>query len=167
MPLQTVSAHPSAQIPHESILEGRRGLWSLVIILWSILWSSISNCFDISRLHPQGKGGPEWTFCGLWIILLNYEHNLNHNVFWCISKNLRFCQNLLFLTKSERSERDTRTDGGRRRTHTLFKVEAHLHKKPFGAKNWSAKLLRHFFAPIQECSHGAEDENHRILDKSC
>ena len=32
------------------------------------------------------------SFCGLWTIIMDYEHNLDHDTFLRISKNLRFYQ---------------------------------------------------------------------------
>ena len=83
----------------------------------------------------------------LWIM----NHNLglwtqsNHGVFLTYLRNSQILSNSSkfssFLAKSERSERDTRTDG-RRRAHTLFKFEAHLHKKPLrGNKSNCGELL--------------------------
>ena len=67
---------------------------------------------------------------------LDYAHNLSNNVFLMYRPNSQILPNFALLAKSERSERDTRTNGGRRRrTHTLFELEAHLHKNPLRANN--------------------------------
>ena len=64
-------------------------------------------------------------FCGLWTIIIDYEHNLSHNVFLTYPQILRFCQilpnfalfwqNLRDLSVTHgRTDEDERTDA-----HTL------------------------------------------------
>ncbi len=74
---------------------------------------------------------------------MDYEHNLSNDVFLTYLQNSQISPNsskfCSFLAKSERFKRlqtdeDERgTDG---RTHTLFKFEAHLHKKPLRGKKY-------------------------------
>ena len=90
-------------------------------------------------------------FCGLWTIIIDYEHNLSHYVFLTYLQNSQISPNsskfCSFLAKSERFkrlQRRRRTDG---RTHTLFKFEARLHKKPFG-QLWSIIHKKPFGPPL-------------------
>ena len=64
-------------------------------------------------------------FCGLWNIIVDYEHNSNHNVSLTYLQNSQISPNsskfCYFLAKSERFERDTRTEDARTdagRTHS-------------------------------------------------
>ena len=75
---------------------------------------------------------------------MDYEHNLSNDVFLTYLQNSQISPNsskfCSFLAKSERFKRlrtDGRTDG---RTHTLFKFEALLHKKPLRGKKISKGL---------------------------
>ena len=77
---------------------------------------------------------------GLWIILIDYEHNSSHNVFLTYLQNYQISQILLFFGKIweiQKASEDGRGWGWGwgGRTYTLFKFEAHLHKKPLRGKD--------------------------------
>ena len=84
-------------------------------------------------------------FCGLWSIIIDYEHNLNNDVFLTYLQNSQISPNsskfCSFLAKSERFKR-LRTDGrteedGRGRTEDGRTHSSNLRpsytKSPFGA----------------------------------
>ena len=94
-----------------------------------------NECFKDKLDYTRRARVARRAFCGLWIIIVDYEHNSSHNVFLTYLQNSQISPNsskfCSFLAKSERFGLQTEEDG---RTHSS-NMRLTYTKSPFGAIN--------------------------------
>ena len=97
-----------------------------------------------ARLHPQGKGGPEATFCVRdACVVSSYVSAKSDYRLPQIAKNSLICG------KCARDAEDGRTEVGR--TNRIF-YEPPYTKSPFGAKKYPNILVQKMMKMIEKCA---------------